>query len=184
MNWSVTYRAKNGEKAQEIFEAESRETLFKLLASKGISAIRIEEATRGRKPAKPRRKPQDAKLSRRIVVWTVLGVVVALGAFFAAKYLGDDGKPTDRPAAQPKTKRIAEVEPTLPTPAKTNAPEVVEEKEDRNSLEWLKKHDKRYIVPEDAVRRPNGRLYTKDGRRILEKLPARTLHADAGRKRA
>lgn len=183
MNWTVTYRAKDGEKVQEVFEAESREALFKQLAAKGISAIHIEETTSGRRLAKPRKKPQGVNPSRRIVVWGILGVAVALGAFFAAKYLGGDGEATDRHTTQPKAKRIAEVEPTLPTPAKTNAPEVVEEKEDRNSLEWLKKHDKRYIVPEDAVRRPNGRLYTKDGRRILEKLPARTLHADAGRKR-
>ena len=183
MNWTVTYRAKDGKKTQDVFEAESRDALFKLLAAKGISAIRIEEATSGRMSAKPHKKTQGAKPSRRIVVWAVLGVAVALGAFLAAKYLEGDVKPTDRPMAQPKAKKIAEVEPALPTPTKTNIPEVVEGKEDRNSLEWLKKHDKRYIVPPDAVRRPNGRLYTKDGRRILEKLPARTLHADAGRKR-
>ena len=183
MNWTVTYRAKDGEKKQDVFEAEGRDALFKQLSDKGISAIRIEEAANGRKPAMPRKKPQGARPSRRIVVWAILGVAIALGAFFAAKYLESNSKPIDRPSAQPKTKRIAEVEPAPAAPVKTNAAEVVEEKEDRNSLEWLKKHDKRYIVPEDAVRRPNGRLYTKDGRRILEKLPTRTLHADAGRKR-
>lgn len=183
MNWTVTYRAKDGEKKQDVFEAESREALFKQLSGKGISAIRIEEAANRRKPSMPRKKPQGASPSRKIIVWAVLGVAVALGAFFAAKYLEINRKPTDRPSAQPKTKRIEGVEPAPAAPVRTNTAEVVEEKEDRNSLEWLKKHDKRYIVPEDAVRRPNGRLYTKDGRRILEKLPARTIRADAGRKR-
>ena len=120
---------------------------------------------------------------RRVVLCALLGAV-ALSAGVAAWFFlrgggsdnghGDGGETeTARPAA------IAEVKPAQARPSGTNAVE----KEDRNSLEWLKKHDKRYIVPPDAVRRPNGRLYTKDGRRILERLPARTLRADAGRKK-
>lgn len=181
MTWLVTFRGKDGERRQDVFEAESRDALFKHLETKGISAIRIEVSANGHKTVKPPNKPQGAKLSPRIVVWPALGIAVALGAFFAAKCLEGDRKPTDRPTAQPKPKRIADVVPLSPA-AKTNVGEVTE-KEDRKSLEWLKKHDKRYIVPEDAVRRPNGRLYTKNGRRILEKLPARTIRADAGRKR-
>ena len=57
MNWTVTYRAKDGEKKQDVFEAEGRDALFKQLSDKGISAIRIEEAANGRKPAMPRKKP-------------------------------------------------------------------------------------------------------------------------------
>ena len=34
-------------------------------------------------------------------------------------------------------------------------------KEDRNSLEWLKAHDKRYFVPTDAVRRWHNQLCFK-----------------------
>lgn len=183
MNWTVTFRAKDSAKAQEVFEAESREALFGQLAAKGISAIHIEEATTGDKPSKTREAPQGENPRRRIVVFAVLTVAVALGAFLVAKHLGGDGKTTNRLTAQPRESRIAEAKPTVPTPAKTSVAETVAEREDRNSLEWLKKHDKRYIVPEDVVRRPNGRLYTKNGRRILEKLPARTLHADEGRKR-
>ncbi len=182
MTWLVTFRGKDGDKRQEVFEADSREALFKHLETKGISAIRIEESANGRKPAIPRKKsPQAVRSSRRVVVWAALGAAVALGAFLAVMYLGSDGKTPERPTTKPKAKRIADVGPASPA-AGTNAAEVAE-KEDRNSLEWLKKHDKRYIVPEDAVRRPNGRLYTKDGRRILERLPARTIRADAGRKR-
>ena len=107
-----------------------------------------------------------------------LGVLIVLGIVGAWFWGGRGGEETRRPAVA-KPAKIAEV---APKPAATSVVENAE-KEDRTSLEWLKKHDKRYIVPEDAVRRPNGRLYTKDGRRILEKLPARTIHADAGRKR-
>lgn len=114
--------------------------------------------------------------------WLVagLGVLIVLGIAGAWLWGGRGDAGTRRPAVA-KPAKIAEVTPK-PTAAATNVVEDAE-KEDRTSLEWLKKHDKRYIVPEDAVRRPNGRLYTKDGRRILEKLPARTIHADAGRKR-
>ena len=108
----------------------------------------------------------------------ILASLVGLAVLGFWLWGGRGDKPQDqRDRAKPA--KIAEV---TPKPAATNVAEVAE-KEDRTSLEWLKKHDKRYIVPEDAVRRPNGRLYTKDGRRILEKLPARTIHADAGRKR-
>lgn len=112
--------------------------------------------------------------------WFVAGLVVLIVLGIAGAWLWSDrGYEETRRHAVAKPAKIAEV---TPKPAATNVAEVAE-KEDRTSLEWLKKHDKRYIVPEDAVRRPNGRLYTKDGRRILEKLPARTIHADAGRKR-
>lgn len=118
--------------------------------------------------------------------WRVCGLIaavaaVAAGLFFAWSSSRVDGEGESDPAPR-KSKAIAEVAPSLADPSNQDQVAPVE-KEDRNSLEWLKKHDKRYIVPEDAVRRPNGRLYTKDGRRILEKLPARTIHADAGRKK-
>lgn len=44
MNWRVTYRAGDGRQAADVFEAETREALFKALAAKGISTIRIEES--------------------------------------------------------------------------------------------------------------------------------------------
>lgn len=43
MNWNVTYRNKDGHRVTDVFEADSRKALFKILSSKGISAIRIEE---------------------------------------------------------------------------------------------------------------------------------------------
>ena len=44
MNWSVTYRDKNGRQTVSVLEAESRDALFKSLAKRNISAIRVEEA--------------------------------------------------------------------------------------------------------------------------------------------
>ena len=182
MTWLVTFRGKDGGQRREAFDADNREALFKVLAEKGISAIRIEEAKAGRSHHVSKGRGKSKAIPTRLIVWGGVGVLVVAGAFFAAKYtLKNDSEPA-APTKVAKPTKIVEVAPSLATP--TNPPKAVPvEKEDRNSLEWLKKHDKRYIVPEDAVRRPNGRLYTKDGRRILEKLPARTLHADAGRKK-
>ena len=41
MNWNVTYRSKDGELVVESFQAESRDALFKTLAAKGISPVRL-----------------------------------------------------------------------------------------------------------------------------------------------
>ena len=117
---------------------------------------------------------------RRVFVWVAAGIAVVVAAFFAARRDSAPEQGTQESVSKKAT--IEEIAPSRPSPANRETNSVVET-EDHNTLEWLKKHDKRYIVPEDAVRRPNGRLYTKDGRRILEKLPARTIRADAGSKR-
>ncbi len=131
----------------------------------------------GRAPGGGKRAATGGGLSA-----AVIGVLLLLlgGTWW---WLG--GRNTPRPAPNPEKPAA---KPTKPTTAqvrfaKTNDTNSVEEREDRNSLEWLKKHDKRYIVPPDAVRRSNGRLYTKDGRRILETLPERTIRANSGRKK-
>ena len=188
MTYEVTYRAKDGHEACEPFEAESRDELFKALAAKGISPIRV-AATAGKKarPARAGSKGKTRPSRARLVTWAAVGVAFSICAFFVAKHLEGGREADDGQDEVGRQKQIVEVAPKIPTKPAEGADKGAEEakeeeKEDRNSLEWLKKHDKRYIVPEDAVRRPNGRLYTKDGRRILEKLPARTLQADPGRK--
>lgn len=181
MNWLVTFRDANGEKCQKVFAAENRDILFNELSSKGICAIHIEPKD-GQSIINLEKKHKNIKLSRRVALWGGLSILILFGTIFSIKYLIGSGKSKTEPISQQKVRKVVKDKPEVPSSFKTNAPEVVKEKEDRNSLEWLKKHDKRYIVPEDAVRRPNGRLYTKDGRRILEKLPARTIYAGAGRK--
>lgn len=54
MKWRVTYRGMDGRQRDEAFEAESRTALFKLLESKGIRAMRIEEDCGERKASMPR----------------------------------------------------------------------------------------------------------------------------------
>lgn len=76
VDWRVAYRAKDGKQTVGIFEAESRDTLLTILASKGIHPIRIEDARR----AKP--KNANKRLSiPRFATWGIFGLVVAAGAF-------------------------------------------------------------------------------------------------------
>lgn len=181
MTWNVTYRGNDGKPIVEVYEADSREALFKTLSDKGVNAIRIEEARIGNQRKFRTTKGSAKSAVRRAAVWGCIGIATAITAYFVVNRKQDNALGTT--PVNKKQAVITEVKPATTAPSPRQLTNTVGEVEDRNSLEWLKKHDKRYIVPEDAVRRPNGRLYTKDGRRILEKLPARTIHADAGRKR-
>ena len=107
MNWSVTYRDKDGGQSVDVFEAESREALFKLLADKGIQAIRIQEGQmRTKRPARASRP----RTFPRAVAWACIGLAVAAGALFVAARIGGGGaKP--KPAGPDKGKRIADVAP-------------------------------------------------------------------------
>ena len=122
MNWSVTYRAKDGSQAVDVFEAESREALFKMLADKGISAIRVQEGQMRQK------RPSRANRSRpfpRAVAWGCVGLVVAAGAYFVATRLGNNGEGEPTPRAVDKSQRIAEAVPEIvaATPTVQTEPE-------------------------------------------------------------
>ena len=93
MNWRVTYRAKDGKQAVKIVEAASRNDVFKVIAAKGISAIRVEEAV-GK--AKPRKK--DSEASRRstiaiLIALLAVSCIVCITYFsIATKYTPSDTK--------------------------------------------------------------------------------------------
>ena len=106
MNWSVTYRAKDGRQTVDVFEAESREALFKALADKKISAISVQESlTRPTRQSKANRPC----LFLRVAVWACVGLFVAVGAFFVATRLGNGNDAERRPASPGNDKHIAEV---------------------------------------------------------------------------
>ena len=122
MNWSVTYRAKDGKQAVGIFVAESREALFKELDAKGIIAIRITEGGRGSRPATSGTRTSRHNL--RIVIWLVVIVAVVTGTFFVVKGLwsNTDGRQTQ--ANSPKAPRtISAVKPSKPSKQQEPAPE-------------------------------------------------------------
>ena len=85
MNWNVTYRAKDGKQTVDAFEAESRETLFRVLAAKGISPIRIEQSDRARCPAKGVNAEKTG--AAKMVGWIILCIIVAGCAFLLTKHL-------------------------------------------------------------------------------------------------
>ena len=121
MTYEVTYRAKDGHEACEPFEAESRDALFKALAAKGISPIRVAATAGGRKPRPARSGGRD---KARLVTWAAVGVVVAICAFFVAKHLEGGKEASTSQEDVEKRQRIATVP---PAPATTPLP-VVEEK--------------------------------------------------------
>lgn len=108
MKWSVTYRAKDGKQAAMLVDAESRETLFKVLADKGINAIRVEAAKNIRNAA------VSGAIFGKAFIWGGVAVaIVGLGTYFALSFgSGSDG-PTVETA--PKKKRIQDATPTIPT---------------------------------------------------------------------
>jgi len=120
---------------------------------------------------------ETPKKQRGIARGAIAGIVVVVLASAVAWFVLFSGK--DEPKPEPKAEKKGQIKEVTPAKAATN----VEEKVDKNSLEWRKKHDPRYFIPEGSYRAANGRLYTPNGRRILEDLPARTIYADKGRKK-
>jgi len=154
MNWSVTYRGKDGKPAIDVFEAESREALFKVLVDRGISAIRIEQGTRKRPQAKAAHRGSP-KVTRGIIAGLVV-VVLALAAwhFFAAK-MEDQMPETIR--APKKASKIVETtpEPFIPKPLEVK---VEPPKPDPNA-----RPTKVGEVVNGYVLLPSGRLHKRQG---------------------
>ena len=126
MNWSVTYRNSDGERAADVFEAKSREALFKLLADKGLSPERIEEVSRKHRHASEINR--NAKRNNtRVSVWALVAVAVVIGAILVIKSLQT---PDEQPKVPTKTKpaRIALHTPAPKKPAARQQPEQEEPK--------------------------------------------------------
>ncbi len=131
MRWRVTYRGKDGRQADDVFEAESRAELFKVLSGKGISAVRIEEYD-GKKRVVRNRPTGKNSPSKTMIVALAAIAIIAGGALWLVLG-GNSGKSTqdvktERPAkatsaAQPSPKPA--VKPTVPEqqPAAPEKPE-------------------------------------------------------------
>lgn len=112
MDWTITYRGKNGVLEQMPLEAESREAAFKELANRGVSAIRIEQAKGSAKPrtASPKGGGRPSVVLKGALAGAIV-VVAAGGAFWLLT--GDKSMPEQ---SKKEVVRIAEVTPTLSTP--------------------------------------------------------------------
>ena len=123
MNWNVTYRAKDGKQTADVFEAESREALFTVLASKGISPIRIEKTNNAK-------RSQVSAGYMKLIPRAALCIAVILAFFFAWKFLGPNDTVTDQQDSDRKSNQISTPVPTLHHLIKTNSGEVASKDDD------------------------------------------------------
>ena len=154
MNWSVTFRAKDGKQVVEVFEADSREALFKVLADEGISAIRIEQGTRKRPQTKAAHK-RSPKITRGIIAGlVVVGLALAAWHFLSAEM---EAQKHDTISAPKKASKIVEATPApfIPKPVEVK---VEPPKPDPNA-----RPTKVGEVVNGYVLLPSGRLHKRQG---------------------
>ena len=117
MQFDVSYRSKDGRQETVRIEADSRQALFPELAKRGITAIRIQEATGKGKPAKSRasRTAGHAKSSApmRGLLAGAIVVLAAIGAwFFLTRGTGNGER-----GAENGPKKPAKISEATPAPA-------------------------------------------------------------------
>ena len=106
MRWSVTYRSPTGKLISECVEADSGQELFRILAARGISAIRVDEAA---KEQCKQRKRRILPLPRIVLAVACCLLLVAM-AFVAIHLLFSAS--TKSNVGHGKSKRIKDVSPT------------------------------------------------------------------------
>lgn len=114
MTFTVTYRSKDGKRAEEVVEATDRADCFRILKSRGLSPISVAE---GGEPL----RPKAPKSRIRGVVAGAL-VVILVGAAFVFLQKSRDAGERPRPKAQTK----AVERPATPGKAKAEAPVTAE----------------------------------------------------------
>ena len=120
MDWIITYRGQSGGQDQMSLEAESREAVFKELAQRGITAIRIEQAKGKAKPRKA--SPKGGSKPSGVFKGALAGIIVvavAVGAWF---YLSQKQETAQPEPKSRKTAKIAEVTPAPAAPVKAVEP--------------------------------------------------------------
>ena len=171
MDWIVTYRGKSGSQEQMSLEAESREAVFKELAKRGISAIRIEEA-KGK--AKPRKAPPKggSKPSGAFkgAIAGLIVVIAAVGAWYFLTQKQEEVKPEAKPK---KTTRIETVTPAPAAPPKVEKPkaEPVQMVTNRHGKVVQKKKPETYIdaAGVERYKKGNGRVPLEHSEKYLVK---------------
>lgn len=121
MNWSVTYRDNNGKQTVDVFEADGREALFKLLADRRISAIRVQGNQTGQ--SRTLQQQTTPRSLFKAVVWIGAGIVVAASAFFSVTYFSNRNGEKPIPVVPKKEKRISQVAPGTPSAPLSNKTE-------------------------------------------------------------
>lgn len=104
MNWRVTYRGKDGKRAVVVIEAGNRSAAFKAIAAKGISPIKVEEAS-GK--VRPNGTPH---ISRGIIAVSLAVALVVVGAFYLTTTVTPSNKaarPKPMPSPRPTMREVA-----------------------------------------------------------------------------
>lgn len=114
MDWIVTYRGKSGSQEQMSLEAESREAVFKELAKRGLTAIRIEQANGKAKLRKT--SPKGGSKPSGAFKGAIAGLIVVIAAVGAWYFLTQKQETTQPESKPKKTARIAEVTPAPAAP--------------------------------------------------------------------
>jgi len=122
MDWIVTYRGKSGSQEQMSLEAESREAVFKELAKRGLTAIRIEQANGKAKLRKT--SPKGGSKPSGAFKGAIAGIIVVIAAigawYFLTRGTGNGEQGTDDKPK--KISKIAEVTPAKVKPTTGNTP--------------------------------------------------------------
>lgn len=117
MTFTVTYRNHDGSRAEECFDAESRDALFKLLESKGIKPIRIFDG-------------EVPKARRRVIARPrmLYIAVIILGAIAGVSWwaMSSKGKAPPPAVEKPQSSK-PEAATKRPTPKPTPVPEPAQE---------------------------------------------------------
>lgn len=136
-----------------MFEAESREALFKVLADKGISAIRIEQGTR--KPQQSKSYKQSHRIARCILAGAVvIGFALSAWLLLTTRM----GIPKLETISEPK--KVSEIVEVTPAPS---IPKPVEGRAELPEPDPNARPTKVGEVVNGYVLLPSGRLHKRQG---------------------
>ena len=175
MTYEISYRNKDGKIEQMQLDASDRSAVFAELSKRGITAIRIEEATGKKKPRKPANSKggKSPAIGKGIVAGAVV-VAAAVGAwYFLTRGTGNGEQGTDNSPKKPA--EIAEIAPSLPTPAKVTEekpkPEPVQMVTNRHGKVVQRKKPETYVDAAGVERyvKGNGRVPLKNPEKYLVK---------------
>ena len=157
MDWIITYRGKSGGQDQMSLEAESREAVFKELAQRGITAIRIEQAKGKAKPRKA--SPKGGNKPSGVFKGALAGLIVVVAAVGAWIYLSQKQETAQPEPKSKKTSKIAEVTPAPAAPVKAAEPKAEPKEEKPKPLPPQRIGETR----DGKVLLPDGTLHTVKG---------------------
>ena len=150
MRWRVTYRGKDGQQTDEVFEAADRNELFKMLSSKGINAVRIEEDDGKRRSV---RKPHAKAESHSYARFAVLAIAaIAVGVILWFLTGGNADKPRQDDKTERKVKATSVTKPA-PKPDKKDAKDIHTEEPEKPA-------PPPYVKKPGQMQLPNGKILT------------------------